>query len=457
MKFLNQMVDSIYERSNEFVSRYENLIFHLFCLLGVLPLLSVKYFVTLDGPAHLYNANIIKELLFGDSLQMKNLFELNSVILPNSTSHFFMAFLLVFLPSFLVEKIFLLFYFLATPIFFRKFILNLYPNAKVFTYLLPIFVHNQLLYFGFFNMSIGITFMFISAYYLVKNFESISWKSYFILALFLLLIFFSHVMIFLISLGLLFSIILIKSVDFVGYSLSKEHFYGNVKRLFVSALIPIVLTFSYFLKIDSVEDSDVRMSLTESLKWIIDIRPLLTLCYCQSWWFYTNLLFGLFVFIALLKLISFGKNPSNSLFSSSTIWLLASVFFLVLFFVLPNAILLSERLILLFYLFIVVWICSLSVQKGVQLLAVLIIFLVHFFFVSFHFKAIRELSVEAEKIEYLSTKMEEDKLSLTLNYSNDWLHSHISGYLGSNRAIPVIENYEAGLGWFPIEWSTQTY
>gem|GEM_PF-4258636 len=39
------------------------MLFSFLLFLNLIPILLLKYFVTLDGPSHLYNANLIKHLL----------------------------------------------------------------------------------------------------------------------------------------------------------------------------------------------------------------------------------------------------------------------------------------------------------------------------------------------------------------------------------------------------------
>lgn len=466
---LLKIIGNKVEKNWQLINKIEPYIFYVLCVVGVLPLLFSKYFVTLDGPTHLYNANIIKGLFWGQNTEINNLFTINKIPVPNWTGHFIMAFFNLFLPSFLSEKIFLGLYFLLTPVFFRKFILQLYPANKAFTYFIILFVHNHLLYFGFYNLSIGITVLFITCFYFVKYCNKFEIRSLIILSTLLLLIYFSHVFILLISILTLITIILITIKSEREGKYFKISNYQTIinrsKLLAISALPGLILSIYYFSAIDSIEKAS-RPDLSELFKWIINIRPLLTLCYCDSWKILSHIIFALFsllivsnIYFALKENIKFTKGAFYWSFpiNISNLWLVVSFVFLCFFLILPNAILLTDRLIVIFYLFLILWIASLKHHKFPHFLTILIIVIVHIGFVYKHFNAMRQLSSDAEKMEQIAQKIEENCLTLTLNYSDNWLHQHISGYLGSNKAIPVLENYEAGLKWFPVQWKTNKY
>jgi len=465
LKFL-----SVIDSWKSFLKKTEPYAFILFCLIGTLPILLTKYYVTLDGPAHLYNANIIKELLFDNYSEIQNVFSINYFPVPNLMSQLIMSLLNLALPSFISEKIFLLLYFVLTPIFFRKYMLLLYPGNRAFTYLILLFLHNNLLYFGFYNMCIAVTFLFITSYYNLKYCKTFSLKHLFILSFLLLLIYFSHIFIFFIA-------ILVQLITICSTIKTKREFdevlivnykiiLGRLKLLFVSLIPCLVLSFIYFLKIDSIE-SNSRPSIEELIKWLIDIKPLLTLCDCSDWWNLTHILLGLFVIIIATNVFLKIKNGiiyrSNHLYfkpfveGTSYWWLFSSLAFLILYFIMPNAILLSDRLIFVFYLFLIIWLGSLHHPKFIHIITFVVVVVLQITFIRIYVKEMKGLSVDAKKLESIATNIESNHLTLTLNYSNNWLHSHISGYVGANKAIPVIENYEAQLKWFTINWNKSVY
>jgi hypothetical protein len=450
-------------------NKIEPFLFLLFLVAGTIPLLYFRHFVTLDGPAHLYNANLIKEIWFGGNPAITDLFRINPFPVPNWSGHFIMALLHVFLPAYLSEKIVLLFYFLLTPLFFRKFLLQFYPDNRLITYFMLLFVHNHNLYFGFINMSLGITFLFITGYYFVRYCKEFQVKNGLILTLFLLIIYFSHILILLITIMVLVVAVMLlakteKTTTGIKVVNAKELKIRMVNLII--ATIPVaVLSVIYFLSIDSVEKG-TRMESAELIRYITCVRPLLTYCFCDSWIIMTHILFVLFVIMILSNIyllvkesckVEHGHLLLKRPVKLSYIWFFISAGFLALFLIMPNAILMSERLIVLFYLFFIIWLASLKYTPVIRAICLLVVIMIDVFFISVHFDKIQKLSKDAGKIVQAGEMIKPNSMVLTLNYSDNWLHSHITGYLGSNNNIAILENYEAALTWFPVQWKQNEY
>jgi hypothetical protein len=64
---------------------------------------------------------------------------------------------------------------------------------------------------------------------------------------------------------------------------------------------------------------------------------------------------------------------------------------------------------------------------------------------------------DVPKIEALANYIPEGSFVLVLNYSGYWLYDHASGYIGANRRLALLENYEAGLPWFPVNWNSSIF
>lgn len=71
------------------------LFFLLLISIGCSAIWGVEFFINHDGSAHLYNAYLMAELLRGNSA-VSNFYALNSLSIPNSTGHWFLALLLQF-------------------------------------------------------------------------------------------------------------------------------------------------------------------------------------------------------------------------------------------------------------------------------------------------------------------------------------------------------------------------
>ena len=444
--------------------KFEPYLFWILVFIGTLPILLNKYYPTLDGPSHLYNGNIIKELISGNHTEFGNLFSFNPVLVPNWISHFLFAIFSFVLPDYLTEKVVLLGYFILTPFFFRKVCLTITPENKLLTYLMIPFAHNHLFYFGFFNFTIAITLMLATIYFGLKIQNHFRINHILKLASLFLLVYFSHVMVLMITVFLLF-LLPIRELNLNKKNGKYEitgfrQFMHNFGFTFAAALPAILLTINYILKIDSLEQAS-RVDLITLLKMILDVRPLMTLAYGFPWKTYNWILmltFGILIATNLIHTFRQHKLKSETLFRFPTprfpaLWLLIALAFTVVFLTVPNANLLTERLILILYIFFILGIATLTYPRKLQTFALFIVLIVQIAYVKMHASDFRDLSNVVKKIKETTTHIESGSLLLTFNYSDNWYNAHTAGYFGSGKPIAVIENYEGQLKWFPLQWN----
>lgn len=456
--------------SLKIVRNLETLLFYLMLFAGIIPLFSHPYFVTLDGPAHLYSGIILRHLLTGDNPLFHDLFQINNFPVPNWTSHFLFALFSSFLPAYLTEKAVLFIYLFFTPVIFRKLVLHLAPENRIFSWLMILFVHNQIFYFGFFNFSFGILFLFLTVWYCYKYCDTVRIREIIFLAFLFLCTWFSHLLPFLVSLAVVLILSWTRTVrqnpegGLLLPDIGKHT--RNTLRIALAALPSLILTLLYMGRVDSVHEAP-RPDLDQLFQWIADIRPLLALGTGAPWKIYTRLLFLLFLlmvvthsFLWLKKSVM--KRGDNLLVSGTwkiapLLWFLFSMGFLLLYLLLPNAILLTERLILFFFLFLITWLAILKYPGWIHALAFAFIIFFHVVFTKMYHHNIGGLSGEIVLMKEAVKKAEPNTLLLTLNYHDNWLHAHTSGYAGTDHPVVVLENYEAGLAWFPVRWNTSRY
>src|SRR6218665_2725400 len=263
-------------------NKLEPFLFALCILLTAWPVLITKYYTTLDGPSHLYNANLVKELIFGPKGNISDLYCFNPVPVPNWSGHFIMAFFDLFFPAFISQKLLMLIYFILTPLFFRKCLLFFEPKNRFGLYFIFPLLHNHLFYFGFFNMCLGITAMLAAFSYFLHRGGNITLKHYIFLTLLLGITFFSHIITFMLTITLLISF----STIFLEVQKSKNFyrivdFSGCKKRLiwiFICTIPFVIISINYFIKTYSTGPIP-PMSLAERLHWVLDFRPLMPFGY----------------------------------------------------------------------------------------------------------------------------------------------------------------------------------
>lgn len=448
----------------------EKAFFYLLVLIGLAPLIFTKYYLTLDGPGHIYNGNIIKELWLGNYPEFANLFKFNHLPVPNWISHFLFACLNLIFPDYISEKLILGSYLILFPVFFRKIILWFSPQNKAFSYLGVLFAHNHLLYLGSYNLVFALVAFFATIYFILKYINKLNAKQVIALSLLFLTVYFSHMLILLVTISVVLLLPLTalkieKTQD--GYIVTGWNlFYTKLKVIGIAILPTLLLTAIYLLNVDSLEEAG-RLNLNELLKWIIDIRPLLTLCYCADWKYFSHGLSFLFVTMIVVNLYVLIKNHcslsegklliSMPKPSFSLIWFLFFVVFTILFLVVPNANILPERLIIIVFLFLCFWLATQTYPGWVHKSAIFIILVIHVAFSFYHSRSMRGTSKQIELMKEVTQHIEPGSLLLPFNYAyeGNWLHMHSPGYFGSGKPIAVIENYEGQLKWFPINWKLE--
>jgi hypothetical protein len=77
------------------------------------------------------------------------------------------------------------------------------------------------------------------------------------------------------------------------------------------------------------------------------------------------------------------------------------------------------------------------------------------FLLTKHSVTIRNLNKHAILIHETANYIDNNKVILPINLSDNWLEVHFSNYLGVDKPLIILENYEAQVGWFPVKWSPQ--
>jgi hypothetical protein len=451
-------------------NKLEPFLFALCILLTAWPVLVSKYYTTLDGPSHLYNASLIKELISGQKDNISDLYCFNPVLVPNWTGHFIMAFFGLFFPAFLAQKLMMLIYFILTPLFFRKSLLFFVPKNRFGLYFIFPLLHNHLFYFGFFNMCLGITAMFATFSYFLPSHGKFTVKQYIFLTLLLGITFFSHIIAFLLTLALLIAFSTLSLgvwKDRNQYRIAD--FSGFKKRLlwiFICAIPSVILSINYFFKIHVTGPRPV-ISVAERLQWIADFRPVMAFGCGPPLLDYGRLLSVLFAFLVAVFIFLVIKNkklfPANKVSFdfrntvSSVIFLSFCLVLLTLYFLLPNFILISDRLLVLSYVFFFCWLALIKFPKWIGALSLVAMLSLQSTIVSVYTNYAIETRDDVPKLEEVATAIPEGNFVLVLNYSANWLYDHASGYVGANRRLALLENYEAGLHWFPVNWNAERF
>lgn len=452
------------------IIKYEWILFYAFVILNLIPAIQVPFFPSLDGAAHLYNAKIIHNLIFSDSEVLRNFYAFNTEIVPNWGAHFILTFLYSFFSATVVNKIFIAMCLFSLPASFRFCVKKINSSAIFTTYLIFPFTYTFMFCLGFYNFYVGLIILF-TAIGVLSVYRENKLTIKYIITLFILisLSYLSHLFVFL-SLGIY--MFFLCSIDVFQSVVKKENVKYVIKKtgvLFLISLAPLVLTINYFTHPHGT-NGKVYLLKTELLEWITNCRSIV----CYS--FEDDVIYSTIIFFVILFLFSiaiyvrgkeFQKNlsegskhfvfelVSNIKIQDSILIIIAA--FTFLYFKLPDsdssAGFISSRLNLMIFLFVILWVSSCDYPKWVSIICFIFIFYSSCNLLKVHAKAFQNLNKEISEIVEIEPSIKENSIVFPLNYSDNWLSQHNSNFLGLNKPMIILENYECNNSYFPLSWN----
>jgi len=426
-------------------------VFAIVLATALAPVISFKYFPTVDGPAHLYNAKIIRELLWGDKALFSTFFKFNHEPVPNWTAHLFGVIAGVFFPAWMVEKLTVLLIVIGTLTGMQRLARAFGATVSWRIFLLLPFIYTITLYLGFFNFMFSIVLMLFVLSWMVKWTQHISY-SYFVLLLFATtLLYFSHVLAFGIA------------IIFVGMLILWERLhdanaliFSRVNILKVCCFVPgLIFAFIFFStrKVEGFRHKMERVPFDDLLKMVFDGSPLVGLNGAEEVPYTSIYMIG----IAVLILLTIVVRSRNSIaFAKSDLLLVFAVFMFACYFLLPDGMaaggFISVRLLLLALMFLVTWLLVFKMPVWISVLAGLLGVFVNFSTFGYRMKAASQLNDDAKNLVDLAAQINTGSIVLPLNYSTNWLHLNLSAYMGASADLVLLENYEADFDEFPLKW-----
>lgn len=247
-------------------AKHERILFLLLIIANFSFLFIHHFFVTLDGPAHHYNANIISSLLFSGDSVFSKYFELNKEFLPNSFSYVLLIILRYISPFFIAEKLLLIVHFVITPLFFRRVVMHFNGNAGVLTWIIFPFTHFSLLYMGFFNFCIGVAVFFVCIDLYLKL-GQMSVKRSLMFLLMTGVLYFSHIFCFLVFVMFVGLNLFIEIISETGHG--KSSFSKWMKLKLFSIILPLLpfLLMSAFFFLKRPTDLTASYLTTKEVSW----------------------------------------------------------------------------------------------------------------------------------------------------------------------------------------------
>jgi hypothetical protein len=378
----------------------------------------------------------------------------NSSWVPNWSGHFLLTSCLTFIEASISEKLVLSLYILGLPLSVRYLFKSLkFKNMYAVYFVFPV-TYSFLFYFGFHNFNLGLVFYFLALTVWLKSkqqgFES---KSAVIFVLLTLAIYFSHFFV-LTMLYLTLAIVERNEVfSLFRRSISRPDKGNHIKKFALLLLPSLVLTLVYFDKGRLSDGTFVYLPYYEILELLVG-TPAKAVDYGREGVFtkWIAILFGL-NFVYMLYVFFKNKNYKTGL----NHWVLMLLTCLVFLFLLPDsngsAGFISTRFTLFIYFFSMLVIGFVKLPNALNFLNLFITVYVSVSLLIVYVDNAVETDPVALEVEEASLEIYANSIVYTINDSQDRRFAHLSNYLGVNKPMVILENYEAYLNYFPLKWN----
>ncbi len=424
----------------------------------------------MDGPAHLYNSRLIYELFFGGTESVRTFYDLTEIPVPNWLGHLMLAASLTVLPAFLAEKVVLLTYLVGLPYAFRWLIKVISPyNIEYSFFILP-FCYSYLFTLGFYNYSLALILMFLAlAAWISSDHTGHTQRIQFGLAGLLILLYFAHIFVFGLTLIMLALYIVIGSITRGRIDLNAmfRSAWPGVVRLTFASFVPVLLALNYYWHMPEAS-AYTFVSMNELLEWVHTLRPIISYN-IELECVHTRRIVHVLAILLMGSLSIFLANsirshpaaakPVRSDRNSIYFWWIMCLVFLVLYLVLPDgngaAGYMTVRLGLMFFM---IFIAALSLHRMPKLVtwaAIVFVLFSHLALSRYYISVVREQNRIAMNCEAAGEYLRAGSIIYPFDRSGNWLGRHYSNYLGVNTPVVILENYEAGLGYFPLKWNEE--
>jgi uncharacterized integral membrane protein len=432
---------------------HSTVLFWFFVALNALPVCCFPFFPTMDGAAHLYNASIINQLQSGASEVVDSFYTINPVWVPNWTGHFVLSLLMYVLPAFMAEKILLILYVVGVPWSYQKLLHALTRTNQWAAYLIFPFIYNFLFCLGFYNSSLSIILLFVTLTQWIDYLAKPHSKKILYIGISFLLTYFSHPFTLVLLCMGVFGCTIVQRYQTIRLLLNR------IGAMAMVGILPFGLL-CYFYATQHFSGNNERLATIELIRYLTDVRPVISYQYEKElqltqclFWLYTGLI-G-YVVYTRTKAAFDPATKNNRCLVKNDVWLGFALLLLVLLFIIPNnasAGMMSDRLALFFFVFLLVWLAVQPFPKWVWRTTTTVVLVVNFGLVFRYMREVRNQNKLVAQCVQAAQYIRPNSVVLPLFRHKNWLAPHFSNYLGIEKPMVILENYETDTGWFPVHW-----
>lgn len=424
--------------------------FRILLVLDLLLLFLTRSDPSVDGPAHLYNALILKALWSGDALMGAH-FMVHPWPVPNWLDHAIMAPLLFVLSPWAAQKVLLMAYLTGMALGFRAVLRTWAPEQLSLAPLVFPFMHFFLFHIGFYNFSLGLALALLTIAFWSRHVDRWRWGHTVALTALALLLYFSNALALALTVAVLGCLLAQRvwrtwrSADPWLPALRPALHTG-------AAFVPAVALFLWFLQITPFHEPDPPRPFAELVQWIVDCFPLVLFHTPEeplvTRWY--SIILALLLLVRLLPVQRLRWRQGDLL-------LVPILCLTALYFTTPDSAhagLMSERYLSILFVLLALWTAA-TVRptwqaRGLVLTAALLQ-LGQALWITLPHR--RELDRTAVEMREAGEHLRSHAVVYPVNFVDHWAFQHVSNHLAVAKPLVILENYEARLGWFPVRWA----
>ncbi|MFO7880296.1 MAG: hypothetical protein ACQES0_06395 [Bacteroidota bacterium] len=435
-------------------------------ILNAAYLFVFKYTPSLDGAQHLYNSNVIGQILKGNDF-VQRFFEINDVIVGYWTAHTLLSSFNLIFPAWLADKMFLLLYLIATPLLFRYMIRAFNPQALYTTILILPVVYNSYYFMGYYAFIIAWPVVFLLLGYFFRHIKNMQTKHWLVLSILFLLAFFSHMIVFSFTLAVVFGWLVFDQV-FTWIKTRKIYLKHGITRIVKTLLVllpALVLAVVYVKHVFTLNKGTslgevVSKSFSELWQTFTNLSVLVGFTHEKEgpwnvyfFWVMASLLLIALVYAIVQKYRNTPESDGKQRYVY--FWGLICLAILVFYFVFPNTFgtgNVSNRILVFFLFSCVAFLAIQNYPKWIHVLIVVsvIVYSVGMYNVRKHpFKKQNQIITDFMHVQDF---MKPNSTYITLRCHEVWNNLHYGCYVGAEKPL-VCLNSPQNLGHFPVVWN----
>lgn len=415
---------------------------------------SNQWQVTEDGPAHIYNAVVARELFLHPGTVLNDVFELNNTPVPNCLGHMVLSTLTAFVPLDVADKILHLLTVLGMCFSFRFLARQINPEQPFYGWLIFPFVYTGIFYLGFYNFAWGIVlFLLTSATWMWAEKKPRSIWSIALLSMLSTLLLLCHLIPFLLFVFVAGSRILVR--------LFRKQF----RSFFIESGILLLIIFPAFILTAMYYNG--RTEVTWGYTWAdkaLTLNRLFKLSYlavhgikAPPYALFLSIILLIMIIVSVLFFLKRRKTQSPENNITFYFWGTCWIFILALVFIAPDDFggsgALTSRLIEISTLFLLLFLVAGKLPKSIVGGLAVISFSVGMLMMQMRKDCMVELNNCPKKVMRLSKYIEENSTGVYIPITDNWLELHIGELAFTERKSAMLSNYETTHDFFMVKWS----